>query len=549
MPSYKYGIDFGTTNSSIAIVQNNYLHKGPRALEIDHYDMPYELLRSVVGYKDNVVYVGNEGLEQLVGSDDNPIRQVKLSLLSEERDSCILTIDGEKLFISDVVAEILRRLKTEADKQVHGITVSGVVMGVPYHTSEAAKNVYLRSLVKAKYFIDEKEARDKTEFVEEPVAVALYYGMQTSFQHMRSLVFDFGGGTLDIAVVDLKKQSYNGGKGTTPHKVLAKGGYHGAGENFTKLLFTKVFYPKYKEKYCGGSPREFAKAFLNFNLRASSIEQIWMYLEGSGLGWQFINALDKAKVALSEQKEYEFRFDVDANSEHGAIHFLPIVLSRDEFETAISPELEHIEAEVQRTIQEASRQIPGLCKTNIDNVLMAGGSSLIPAVRKCLEKSFGHNKVFLDSEQKGGYNINVMTCIALGLAVQGFQNGNQLKVLDVTSHSYGILDGSTHQLVTIIPPNTPIDETRVNKVTLEGKYHLAIENVNRDCPHFQVEIYEDNHNILELIFNKEDHSGDYDIFFEIDPKRQVLEVFVYDTNACKWLEDVPAGERSYEITK
>ena len=96
----KYGIDFGTTNSSIALLEQGVQGKKPTLFQVDDYHQPFQVIRSAVAYKDGTVYIGDEGLERVDGDEDNPILRVKLFLIHAKKDVPVSRIGGKDLLIS-----------------------------------------------------------------------------------------------------------------------------------------------------------------------------------------------------------------------------------------------------------------------------------------------------------------------------------------------------------------------------------------------------------------------------------------------------------------
>lgn len=540
----KFGIDFGTTNSSISLLEKQLDGTTKiKVFAVDRYDMPFEIIRSVVGYKGNETFIGNEGLEHLTGSEDNPIRQVKMQLIESENDSVALILNDKRKYFSDVMADILRRLREKALEQLQGVHIDGVVMGVPYETPEVVKQIYLKALVNAGFYNDDEEAGINTEFVEEPIAVALHYGHTIAHQNKYAMVFDFGGGTLDMAVVELKEQSATSSQ---THKVLAKGGFSGAGEEFTKAFFLKGFFPAYRDTHCNGSAWELAKLFKQMGCRANNAEGIWYEMERSGIGWKFINKLDEIKIRLSTEESVFFNFECSTPNEQVA--FKNILLTRKMFEDAIAERLNEIRASINRMFSSAKCKNIGVTKLSIDEVLLAGGSSMIPCVRNLLCEMFGANKVFFDKDV-----INVMTSISQGLAYAGYRESDFTYIDDICNFDYGIWDDIGKEIYTIIPKNTSISDTDTYDFSkkwqppIDYKFKVNVEQVDRGATAFGIDLYEGNKNIMHLTFDKTEHSGLYTLYFKIDAKRSILQVFVWDNGLGKWIDDLPIGDRSFQI--
>jgi molecular chaperone DnaK len=544
MATYKYGIDLGTTNSSIALVESGPSGKRAKVFVVDTNNVPDEIIRSVVGYKAGETYVGNEGLRMLNGNGDNPIRQIKLRLEEDDgEDKEYHGVDGRSLRYSDILGEILRRLREKADAAKGSTRIEGVVIGVPNASSEQFKATYITALIKAGFYESEAQAWERTEFIEESIAVALHYGQDRKHQGKRVLVFDFGGGTLDIALVELKGQSLQSAADNKAHRVIDKTRVNGAGEKFTYLLFSKAFVPAYASQHCAGDIGEVNKLFGSMLGRhIISIDEVWHELENNGIGWQFINELERIKQVLSRAETAAFSWEFSTSA--GNIRFKETQIARRQFESAIRPSLDEIRREINKLLKGQK-----MTSSQVDEVLMAGGTSQIPAVKTMLENLFSPMKVYFDGTKRGDFYINVLTCIAQGLAFAGYRENNIPLVDDVTSFPYGVYDEGRKQIVVIMPKNARIREAVVNKATLEGKYCTDMQQTNMGASSFYFDLYEDKQKIMRLTFNRGRHSGRYKIFFSIDSNLGILTVDVYDTGHCKWLDDIPEEGRRFTVRR
>ena len=536
----KYGIDFGTTNSSISLMERGDGKGKPTLFHVDKYQ-PVQIIRSAVAYKDGNVYVGDDGLEFVDGDEDNPVLRVKMDLVHAKKDIAVSRVAGKDLLISDVMAEILRKLKEQADQQKRrGTNPVGAVMGVPYGTTEAEKGVYLTALCKAGFYSSIKVAAELTDFMEEPVAVALFHGGIPSKKDRYSLIFDFGGGTLDLAVVLLHAKSDD----AHPHQVLAKGGRQGAGERFTKLLFQQVFFPAYRDECCSGSDLQVARAFRALGCHSRTPEGIWHELTQSGLGWKFIHSLETAKAELSRSESMMFSY----HDENNHISFDRVILRRSSFEQAISAELGEISYLIQELLSSERCRNAGINAESLDQVILAGGSSAIPCVQQMLRAMFGE-KICFDPNWVGVYPVNALTSIAQGLAIAGYKS----LISDITSFDYGIYDHENQRMVPVIKKNTVIAETDRYNFTRDGfppasPYKRRIKQIDMLSSNgFEVDIYEGQRKVFTLVFDQRMHSGIYSIYFRIDSHREILEVHIYDEMEQVWIDDLPLQVRSFPI--
>lgn len=187
--------------------------------------------------------------------------------LENEGSGLTYTCGGKSYAGVDLIAAILKVLRLKAEKSAKELEIdmSGVVMGVPVQYGDIQKNVLKKALVKAGFYDNFEEADKKTEFVSEPIAVAVHYGLNLK-NDKTVMVFDFGGGTLDIAIVNLKKQI--GTDKLHPHETISKERITLGGEELTRLFFINSFCDK--SKY--GTKRIAAEFGFDRNLSA---EQLW----------------------------------------------------------------------------------------------------------------------------------------------------------------------------------------------------------------------------------------------------------------------------------
>lgn len=554
--TYKYGIDFGTTNSSIAIVEPSILGKrSPKVFPVDYNHQPHEIIKSVVGFKDGEEIVGDDGMFSLHGDEDNPVREVKMKLIGNGKDAPIPNVPGKDY--SDAVAAILRKLKTMADVELSKtrIVPNGVVIGLPceINSNNTVKSAYKRALVKAGFFNNPKEADAGTQFLDEPCAVALYYGNKALFHNKRVFVYDAGGGTNDFAIVDIKPQKLDNERDQDAHKVLNKSSMYGAGGRFTEILFKDVFFSAYKDKYCNGDAWTLAKMFRRMGCKSTRSDDIFAELcNNAGACWKFIYNLEIVKAKLSFEEYCDFQVDCETEDGGETVVFERVTLTRKAFEEALKPEIARIEQNINRLLTETEIENKGFKRNSIDSVILAGGSSSIPCIRRMIEKMFP-GKVSFASEKTGPYYVNMMTCIAQGLAVQGYYDSPSKTIDNITKYTYGFWDDYSKSVHVVIPKNTRYSETYTDLsrdgILKSTMYSIEIEQVNKNASSFHVDIYEEDKRILTLRFDKYRHSGTYRIFFSIDPNTGILEVKVYDIEAQKWVDDLSRDERMFEISE
>lgn len=511
--TYKYGIDFGTTNSSIALHydEGNTGIRDNHVFDVDYNLISKELLPSVV-YIDAMgdTAVGTKGRRKY-GAEDIPkrmkylSRKIKLLLDENKRDTLVVEFGTREYYISDIIALILKRLKTKAD-QFHTIKTDGFIFGVPVNYNEDCKRVMLEATVKAKFFADVNEAEEKVEFLSEPVAVALDYGLNLN-DDKNVLVFDFGGGTLDLAIVRLRKSDTE----SDNHEVIAKHRITLGGELYTEQFFKKVFIRKY-------SRHKLLQAFTyDYSL---SENELWEKLENDPLGQEFIDEIEKTKCELSYEEEVFFQW---GGSDRERLVNISCELTRSEFEYAIKDSFDDIQIAIENCLSSA-----GLPKNAIDEVLMAGGSSLIPCIIEQLYNYFGKNIVRNPSK-------NALTSIVKGLAVKGYQEKGNEWVEDVVDSDYGIWIADIEEIEVIIKKNTKVSKTKISKENINQGTYRDCRALN-DIPPV-IKVYQGKDKIGEFTLPHRG-SGRYRVFYEIDNKLGWLTVHIYDRRTMQWYDNV-----------
>lgn len=541
---YKYGIDFGTTNSSIAIrfVGDD---KQEHTLVVDLKDtLPRETIPSVVLVDNHGKIVAGEdamnqytqgGLHQNVGRF---IKQIKLDL--ENKGSRLeYNIGGRKISGIDLIASILRALRLKAEKAADELEIetSGVVMGVPVQYGDIQKNVLKQALVKAGFYDSIEEADSKTEFVSEPIAVAVHYGL--NLKHDTTvLVFDFGGGTLDLAIVNLKNQISN--DILHPHETISKERITLGGEELTRLFFVNSFCkPK---KY--GTKR----IAVEFGFKPSiTPEQLWDKLLESEDGIRFISAIEKCKCDLSKANKYKFSF-IGKN-----IQLEEQTFYRDDFTYAIEDKIDEIEELIELCLENGNIQDP----YDIDHVILAGGSSMIPAVQDLLVDRFGPNRVsskLSDSDtvikslkKNKATESEVLTSIVRGLAMVGCKD--ETLIDDVVDSDYGVWDSVENEFSPIVKKGTPVRNTMIDRITLQGiseDYECRDKNVSS----VEIKVYQKNitgEHRLGTINIPNPGGKKYRVFMQVDKKKGSLEVVIFDIVQQRWIDEIPLNERQYTL--
>ena len=418
------GIDLGTTNSCVAVLEN-----GEPQIIANSEGM--RTTPSVVAFtKGGERIVGEPAKRQAVTNADNTVISIKTHMGTDYK----VNIEGKSYTPQEISAIILQKLKADAESYL-GQPVKEAVITVPAYFTDAQ-----RQATKDAGRIAGLEVK---RIINEPTAAALAYGMDKLDQDKKILVFDLGGGTFDVSILEI-------GDGT--FEVLATAGNNRlGGDDFDKVIIDYL-------------AEEFKKAE-GVDLREDN-----MALQ------RLKEAAEKAKKELSSTMSSNINLPFITATASGPKH-MNIDLSRAKFD-----ELTH--HLVEKTMEPTKRALAdaGLSVSEIDDVLLVGGSTRIPAVQEAVKKFIGKDP------HKG---INPDECVAAGAAIQaGVLTGevNDVLLLDVTPLSLGI-ETLGNVFTKIIERNTTIptkksqvfstaadNQTAVDIHVLQGERSMAYDN-------------------------------------------------------------------------
>ena len=418
------GIDLGTTNSCVAVLEN-----GEPQIIANNEGM--RTTPSVVAFtKGGERIVGEPAKRQAVTNADNTVISIKTHMGTDYK----VNIEGKSYTPQEISAIILQKLKADAESYL-GQQVKEAVITVPAYFTDAQ-----RQATKDAGRIAGLEVK---RIINEPTAAALAYGMDKLDQDKKILVFDLGGGTFDVSILEI-------GDGT--FEVLATAGNNKlGGDDFDKVIIDYL-------------AEEFKKAE-GVDLREDN-----MALQ------RLKEAAEKAKKELSSTMSSNINLPFITATASGPKH-MNIDLSRAKFD-----ELTH--HLVEKTMEPTKRALSdaGLSVSEIDDVLLVGGSTRIPAVQEAVKK-------FIGKEPHKG--INPDECVAAGAAIQaGVLTGevNDLLLLDVTPLSLGI-ETMGNVMTKIIERNTTIptkksqvfstaadNQTAVDIHVLQGERSMSYDN-------------------------------------------------------------------------
>jgi hypothetical chaperone protein len=420
------GIDFGTTNSSIALADkagNVQLASFPY---MESFTDSYRSLLYLEQLKEHGArklksWTGPEGIEHYLAADTKGrlIQSLKSFLTSRSLHST--DVFGRHQTLEDLVARILRDLREKAEKQF-GVSIKSAVAGRPVHFAGADKNEddsYAEERLKLAF---KSAGFESVQFEMEPVAAAYYY--ESTLDHDELiLIGDFGGGTSDFSLIRVGP-TFRGKSRTAGSGIIGNAGVGIAGDAFDAKIIRHVISP---ELGMGSQLRSLGKILTVPNwvyirlerwhhlsllrskevldmlksVHAQSLEPekiaALLYFIKQDLGFYLHRAVQKVKCDLSNDTAAEFRFD------DGSVD-LKTTVRRDRFEEWIAEELEQIAQCVDSLLSSS-----GANRKDVDMVFLTGGSSFVPAVRRIFEDRFGSGRI------RGG---NEFTSVARGLALK-----------------------------------------------------------------------------------------------------------------------------------
>ena len=368
------GIDLGTTNSCVAVME------GGEPVVIPNAEGNRTTPSVVAFSKNGERLVGQIAKRQAVTNPENTVISIKRKMGTAEK----VKIDGEEFSPQEISAMILQKLKTDAENYL-GQKVTQAVITVPAYFSDSQRQ--------ATKDAGKIAGLEVLRIINEPTAAALAFGMDKEDQDQKIMVYDLGGGTFDVSILDI---------GDGVFEVLAtNGNTHLGGDDFDQRIIDYLI-------------SEFKKS----NGIDLSTDKMAMQ--------RLKEAAEKAKIELSGMQQTQINLPFITADAQGPKH-LDVTLSRAKFEELIRDLVDSTRIPVEQAMKDA-----GVTAADIHKVLLVGGSTRVPCVQEEVKKITGKDP------DKG---INPDECVAIGASIQGGVLSGDVKdlvLLDVTPLSLGI---------------------------------------------------------------------------------------------------------------
>ena len=389
------GIDLGTTNSCVSVMEST----GPVVIVNSEGK---RTTPSIVSYKDGEIKIGDPAKRQSIANPKNTIFSAKRFIgstykeISKEAEKVPYTVKkgkGDKVLIEangrdytpqEIAATVLQNLKKTAEAYL-GTEVKKAVITVPAYFNDSQRQATKEA--------GEIAGLEVLRIINEPTAAALAYGLDKKDKDQKVAVYDLGGGTFDISILEI---------GNGVFEVLSTNGdTHLGGDNFDEKIIDWI-----TQEFKNETGIDAAKDLMAYQ--------------------RIREAAEKAKVELSSASETEINLPYLSVDSDGPRHYVG-KLSRAKFE-------QMCEDLIQRSLEPCKKAIKdsGLKIEDIGEIILVGGSTRIPKVQEEVEKLFG---------KKPSKGVNPDEVVSLGAAVQGgvlSGDVNDVLLLDVTPLSLGI---------------------------------------------------------------------------------------------------------------
>lgn len=413
------GIDLGTTNSCVAVIDN----KKPIILENPEGK---RTVPSVVSFNDKEILVGDAAKRRQIINPHNTVSSIKRLIGTDKK----VTIAGKEYTPEEISAKILSYIKDYAEKKL-GAKVSKAVITVPAYFNDSQRQATKNAGTIAGLNVE--------RIINEPTSAALAYGIDKLDKEQRVLVFDLGGGTFDVSVLDMADGTF---------EVLSTSG----------------------DNELGGD--DWDQAVMNWLVK-SIIEESGMDLSKNVMAMQRIKeAAEKAKIELSGTNSTTITLPFIAMDAQGN----PVNFEKELNRATFNQLTKHLVERLRKPVLDAIKESK-LSLSDIDQVLLVGGSTRIPAVQELVQELTG---------KEPNRSLNPDEVVALGAAIQGGVLAGEIDdilLLDVTPLTLSI-ETMGGVATPLIPRNTkiPVAKSQIFSTAADNQPSVDIRVVQGERP-------------------------------------------------------------------
>ena len=426
------GIDLGTSNSAASVMEGGRPTMIPSA---EGTSVGGKSFPSYVAFtKDGQLLVGEPARRQAVTNPDGTIKNVKRKMGSKEK----VTAQGKEYTPQQISAFILQKIKKDAESYL-GEKIDKAVITVPAYFNDNQRQATKDAGAIA--------GLEVVRIINEPTAAALAYGLEKSGTSQKIMVFDLGGGTLDVTIMDFSDGVF---------EVISTSGDTQLGGSDMDEVLTKFVLGQFQKE----TGLDLSKDNMAF--------------------WRVREACEKAKIELSTTMQTEINLPFISSDAAGPKHLIQTI-TRAKLEELVDPIVQRCRKSIDQAISDSKGPVSA-----IDKIIMVGGPTRMPIVQNFVEKIVG------PKIQRG---IDPMECVSMGAAVQGAVLSGDVKdvlLLDVTPLSLGIetLGGIATVLIerntTIPTKKTQVFSTAVDNQpsveinVVQGERKMAADNTSLD---------------------------------------------------------------------